>query len=231
MEKPSIILTREKEDIKKDKNLFLKRDINVIELPLIKTREIDFLLKRFDFDALIFSSKKAINYFFNKINICKNAKIEFYCVGEKTNKTLAYNTGFECSLVKDSAYELLKALDKRKRYLWPRSLLEKDEKAISLAKELKIEEINIYTTEFIYYENFDKKIEKGDFILFMSPSSFESALKNLKEKNILFNKKVIAIGETTKNSIEKEGFKVFYTPQKPSLEDIADFIKSWHNNC
>lgn len=226
MNQYKLLLTREKSDNIKTKKIFKEQGIKTLSLPMIEIKPIDFELKKFDFENVIFSSQKAVDIFFEKISICKNANVKLYAVGTKTANTIKKYTDKDIYIGSSDIKEILKIVSGKS--LWVRTELRLPEYVESmLSKDIFI--LKAYETLYKKYplEKLLKCLDMVDGIFFASPSSFYSLLENLQNcKNILNKKELFAIGNTTANAIKKEGFKVAYTPEKPSIETIALYIKS-----
>ncbi|RUM27850.1 MAG: uroporphyrinogen-III synthase [Aquifex sp.] len=227
-----IILTREEEDIGKDKKLFEKEGFTVIELPLIKATALDFKLPSRDYDYIVFQSKRAIKYFLEKEEIVDKAKI--VAVGKKTAEELR-NYGYKADLIPDEEnvqglIRLFKKLQKGK-VLIPRSKIGRNELIEFLRREnFTVFPVNVYTVEPVLYdERFLLEKLKGDFIVFHSPSAVKAFFANLQKHGIgkeKLNLKYIAIGKTTKESLYRFNVKDVLMPQKPSTEHIIKLLKS-----
>lgn len=227
-----IILTREEEDIEKDKKPFEKEGFTVIELPLIKATSLDFELPLSDYDYIVFQSKRAIRYFLEKEQIPDKAKI--IVVGRKTAEELK-KYGYKADLIPDEEnvqglVRLFKKLRKGK-VLIPRSKIGRDELIEFLRREnFTVFPVNVYTVEPVLYdERFLLEKLKGDFIVFYSPSAVKAFFANLQKYGIGKEKlrlKYIAIGKTTKESLYSFDVKDVLIPQKPNTEHIIKLLKS-----
>ncbi len=222
-----LLLTREKKDNQKTKDIFLKHGIKTLSLPMIEIKPLSFELMSFDFDSIIFSSQKAVDIFFDKISICKNANIKIYAVGQRTAKAIKRHIDTDIYIGTSDIKEILnKTSDKA---LWIRTELELPEDIKSITSSKNIFILKAYETVYKKYklEKLLKCLNLIDGIFFASPSAFYSIIENLQNcKNILHSKELFAIGNTTKSAIEKEGFSVSYTPASPSIESLAFYIKS-----
>ena len=221
----SLLLTREEKDNIESKKLFSSYNISVISLPMIETVPRAFELKNFDFENIIFSSKKAVEIFFEKVSICKNANLNIYAVGDKTKEAiLKYYKDCHITLyytIKD----ILPKIDKKT--LWIRTDFELPQDIQNMIKDKDIFILKAYETRIRTYDidTVLENLEKVDGILFASPSAFLGLLKNLQNYKYLLNKKdIFAIGNTTADAIKNEGIKLTYAPEKPSLETIARYI-------
>ncbi|ACG57327.1 Uroporphyrinogen III synthase HEM4 [Hydrogenobaculum sp. Y04AAS1] len=222
-----LLLTREEEKNLESKKIFSSYNINTISLPMIETIPKEFELKDFDFDCIIFSSRKAVEIFFKNLHICKNAKINVYIVGEKTKEYFLgfYNT--KNLIARDSIKEILPIVNCKT--LWIRTDFELPEDIKNMVKNKDIFILEAYKTKHKIYElrKVLETLKAVNGVFFASPSAFLGLLKNLQNyKYILNEKDIFAIGNTTADAIKNEGFQVTYVPQKPSVESIAKYISS-----
>jgi len=236
--KKRVLLTREYEDIDRDSKIFLEKNIGVIRLPLIKTVPVPFNLPAIKPDYVIFQSKNAFKYFKSKLESLPGAKI--IAVGDKTKIYIEKeNLKVWLKPEEQSAKGLCKAMENiSKGTVWiPRSKVGGRE-LINCLKSMGFEifPIDVYTTINIIYkpEIFTCRTSRADAILFASPSAvsgFFENLKNLYSSIDLKSKMLIAIGNTTKKSLEDRGYTADYIPEKPSVEAISEFLYSfWHNS-
>ncbi len=230
-----LILTREKEDIEKERRNFEKEGIEVIPLPLIRTIPLNWEIPNKKFDYLVFQSKKAVKFFLEKKKIPEETKI--IAVGEKTKKFLE-EKGYRVFLIpeKENAQGLIQVFEKLQKgsVLIPRSKVGREE-LINFLKEkgFEVYPIDVYTTESVIHEKekFLNALSEGNFIAFYSPSSVKSFFANLQKHGISkdkLNLKFIAIGETTKEELKKHGIEEVKVPKKPRTEEIIKLIKNWH---
>ena len=195
---------------------------------MIEIKPLNFELKTFDFDSIIFSSKKAVEIFFNKISFCKNANIKVYTIGEKTANSIKLYYDTQNIYIGSSDIKEILSLVVGKT-IWVRTELDLPEDIKNILKTKDIFLLKAYETKNITYdtETILKYINAVNGILFASPSAFLGLLNNLQNcKYILYSKELFAIGNTTANIIKKEGYSITYMPEKPSLELIASYIKA-----
>ncbi len=227
-----VILTRERNDIKKDKTLFESQGFEVIELPLIRTVPLPAELPSQEYDYIVFQSQKAAKYFLERWKPSPKAKI--IAVGEKTAKLLK-ELGYEVFKVpeKQSAeglIEIFKDLPEG-QVLIPKSKIGRKELIDFLQKEgFQVYELDLYTTEPVIYrkEEFISKLSEGKFILFYSPSAVKAFFANLQKNGIALediNLRYVAVGETTKRALRERGIEDMLTPEKPSTEAIVKLLK------
>ncbi|WP_299237578.1 uroporphyrinogen-III synthase [Sulfurihydrogenibium sp.] len=230
----NIIITREASGFEEVKDLFINAGFNPISFPLIRFEPVE--IKNFnleDYEYLIFTSKNAVRYFFSQI-----PKIDkkIIAVGEKTAKYLE-NLGYKDIIVPE-----VYSAEGLKVYFEKNIDTFKDKKmALIRASEgmdtllnsnFKIDLIPVYETKLNVPENVDNiksliEDEKIYAIAFSSPSTFKGFLNIFKEesKKLLDKMLTVAIGKTTKNFIESQGFKVDVVPDKFTFEEIVKKLK------
>ncbi len=236
--KRRVLLTREREDIERDKEYFLKRGIGIVRMPLIKTILLSYSLPPEEPDYIVFQSKNAFRYFNNHLEKFPKAKI--VAVGEKTGDFIK-KAGFSVWLVpkEQNAVGICEAMkNERRGVVWiPRSKTGRVEVIDFLSKEgFQVFPINVYKTINIYYkiEIFLCRLLNVGAVLFASPSAVFGFFENLRMvRNIknLDELLFIAIGKTTKKYLENYGVKIGYIPDKPNIEAISDYLAAfWHTS-
>lgn len=231
----NIIITRERSGFEEVKDVFLQAGFNPICFPLIRFEPVEIKNPNIieEYEYLIFTSKNAVKYFFHQIPKI-NKKI--IAVGEKTAEYLQ-KLGY-----KDIIIPKTYSAEGVKEYI-EENIKEFADKKIALIRALegmdtllnsnfKIDVIAVYKTQLNIPENvYEIKllIEDGKIyaIVFSSPSTFKGFLNIFKEKSasLLKKMKVVAIGKTTKNFIENQGFKVDIMPDKFTFEEIIKKLK------
>lgn len=224
----TILITREEKLDKSLEKIAKEKGLKILYCPLIKTQIVDFEIPDLEkYEFLIITSKNALKYFLKKVPLENVLNKKVIAVGDKTKKYLQ-NLGFKEIIVpqESSAKGIEKLLNeerfKNKKFLFIRA--EKGQKIKNENTYLLI----VYKTVFNRPDNLkecEKLIKEGkiDYILFSSPSTFYSFKESFKDYKEILNKlKIVAIGNTTKKAIEEEGFKVYFTPKKPSFENIIN---------
>jgi len=235
----SIILTRSREDIEKDRPVFERLEFKVISLPLIKTEPLEFQLPAEEPDYVVFQSVKAVIYFLDKVTLSPAVRI--VAVGEKTKKVLE-KRGYRVWMMPDdsTAEGIVKAFPSGKggTVLVPRSEQGRKEVIEGLRRlGYHVIPLNVYRTAFEKHrpEIVESKLAKGRFIFFASPSAVRSLFANLQENRARERLKsliVVAIGKTTKRELEEMGVSVSLVPSKPLIEEVAlEILKYWQRNC
>ncbi len=224
-------LTRSKEDLQKDRKIFEREGFEVIAIPLIKIKPLEFELQDDTFDYVIFQSEKAVRYFLNRKKLGGGERI--IAVGEVTRSSVE-KYGYRVHHVPEKYYasEILKIMEgKRGKVLIPRSREGKD----NLIKGLKnlgfdVYPVDVYTTQGVVYERKKllDKLSKADVLVFASPSSIKSLFANLQKEEsirVLKSKITVCIGKTTKEEFSSLSGLDCLMPEKPSMESIVNLLK------
>lgn len=240
----TIVLCRAKNQIGSSSSLFKKFGFNVIEFPTIEITEpkdwteFDNLFQSKKFDLIIFTSSNAANYFFNRFNKI-NYGFNFIdtlivAVGSKTAEVCKELFSKVDIVPKDySAKGILETLNQfdlvNKNILIPQSEIAKQD----LADELRKRQANVF--QVTVYRNVlpnrnelkdiieQIKITPIDAFVFTSPSTYRNflILMEIDNPKEFFGEKILAaIGDTTKNEIEKHNLKNIITPKKSTIENL-----------
>lgn len=241
----TIVLTRSKNQISNSSSLFKELGFNVIEFPVIEITEpddwteFDSLIQSKKFDLIIFASVNAVNFFFDHLKAI-NCKLSFdeiilVAVGSKTAE-VCKKLFLKVDIVPqdysvNGIIKILNQLDlSNKNVLIPQSKIAKKD----LADELKKKQANVFQIT-VYKNILPNRDELKDIIelikttnidafIFTSPSTFRNflILLDIQNPEEYFGKKVLAaIGDTTKNEIEKYGLKNIIKPDLSTLENLA----------
>lgn len=189
-----------------------------------RTRSLPYTELESDYDWIFFTSVNAVKYFdFTQLN--KQAKI--LAIGNQTNKVLRERgltvnfqprEGFSEGLV----HEWLTTVSEKQRIFWPHSLLARRVIHDRLTKQgHQVLEQTIYTNEFLPEDRFRLnellENERLDYVLFASPSAWESFYQSvLEQENVAqdfwLSMKIAAIGPVTAKVIERAGKEVWLQP-------------------
>lgn len=193
-------------------------------------------------DLVVFFSSQSIVSIATQVD--KNFFVDkkIIVVGEKTkdtfeeifNKTPEYvSSGITAS---DMFEEYLEVFLKAKKVALLQGNLN-TEKFIELCKKKAVNCVSssVYKTNFVISisEEFEKSVNQSNkyIFLFYSPSTFDSALKNLPHsKKILSESILIAIGPVTASAIEQAGYKVSNISKRPNVESVLEAIKKISSN-
>lgn len=206
---------------------------------------LEELSKPEDYDGIIFTSPRAvrgvlkavesfpgvINKWIAKRNfsigqttteLCENL-LNLRTEGKETGNATELSS-FICSRCQDET--------SLRNFLFPAGNLRQDTLENSLKEcSITLRPIEIYDT--IENPELEKSIEALkntilDFIVFFSPSGVQFSLPLLKKHKInLETVKFIAIGPTTKKTIEENGLKCSYLCSKPTPEDLIKILPSF----
>ncbi len=236
-----VLITREKEESISFAKKLNDLGIEAVIFPTIKTIPIDFPLETVSkYDIFIFPSKKAVKYFFSKVEPIFLKDKEIIAVGEKTKKALEEYSIKNIILPETYSSEgvLKLILENLEEYKDKKILIPRVKKGIDLLpKELKgkVREISVlpvYETVLNIPDNleevkelFEKK--EIDISVFTSPSTFKNFLKIFSEKGKEYLKDtcIAVIGTTTAKAVKEEGLDICLIPEKFTVDKIINKIK------
>jgi len=233
-----VLLTREPADIERDRIEFLKRNIGIVRLPLIKTVDVPFICPGVRPDYIVFQSKRAFEYFVKKSEIPRNTKI--IAVGEKT-KNFLEKRGYRVHRIPEEqrAEGICEVMKNEERgVVWiPRAEGGREEAVLCLRKMgFTVFAFFVYKTFNIYYKPslFKCRVGSADAVIFASPSAvvgFFENLKNCRYDIDLGNKLFVAIGKTTNDCLKAYGIENALIPYKPNIGAIAESLNNlWHDS-
>lgn len=245
-----ILITKKREEVSESffelENIFNE----IIYLPTIKIisiideNKISFIKSNFiNYDYLIFTSKNAVEIFFNNFNLGSELiyKKEIIAIGEASkNKLYEYNINNVIIPTKFSSQGLIEYFTNKnivgKNFLIPCSKLSSDELKNNLGKlGAYVDLIPIYDNviNFDFIDLIKKlKNELPDVFIFTSPSSFKNfiTLFDVKDYDLFFKDRIIsAIGKTTEFEINKHGLIVNVVPENYSLDYLAEALIKFFN--
>ncbi|HIQ31816.1 MAG TPA: uroporphyrinogen-III synthase [Aquifex aeolicus] len=234
----SVLLTRQEEDIERDRKLFERYGFCVVSMPMIRTVPLDFQPPR-EMDVVVFQSTKAVKYFLEKTSLPEGVKV--VAVGEKTQSALE-ERGIQVNLVPEesSAEGIVRAMPhgKGETVLIPRSREGRMEAVEGLRKKgYRVITLNVYSTEIVIYKpsEVEEALKKVGFVVFASPSAVKGFFANLQKgraMDMLKDIVVVAIGKTTKKSLTERGVRVGFVPSRPLMEEVVGKIHEiWQRSC
>ncbi len=217
-------------------------------VPLLNYENLDTVLKGIEsFDYLLFTSSNAVAFFFQrtsqlKINV-DFRRLKAACVGDKTAESCkSHNIPVSIIPESFSASSLAEEFKKRgitkKRILIPCSAIAREELKSELVEmgnevlSIPVYDVQIPSEKEQIELRYNVNSNKIDLIAFTSPSSFHNfrtILKITKPEEYFNNMAIAAIGNTTKDSIEKAGVKVNLVPEISSLKGLTDSIIEFYN--
>lgn len=240
----NILLCRTEEQAKEDVNYLESLGFTVNVFPTIKIVPIevsDNSIFEEIYDFLVLTSTNSITHFLDK-NYQKIRFNNLVCIGKKTAE-LCKKYGYENIIIpevnsSDGLINLFSDFElTNKKILIPGSKISNPKFVNFLkSKGASVLFIPVYDTCLPFEDEIKanlKNIEniKIDVVVFSSPSTFENFLKIIKITNPLKyfeNIKIAAIGDITKNRIEKEGINVDIIPAEFKMKSLADEIYKFY---
>lgn len=246
MKGKKVLITRASGDNKDFREALEKKGLDVYELPMIQFKPVkeltsfhNYLMKLESIDWVVFTSSKAVEFFFQMANDF-GVKFYFYpnlkiaTVGEKTKLTLeqlGYRTNFVP--IKYTAEVLAENMDENltgKHILIPRSNKASDEYIDVFKKRGAIPlPITIYENEAIHYSAIELKnvLHKHiDYLTFTSGSTYQSFHSNIMANSItLQDEKTICIGPSTAKIVEELEGKVDAIATIHTIEGMVEAIE------
>ena len=222
---------------------------NPIEIPTIKIQKVEDnkeleveIDKIKDYTYILFSSKNAVDIFFDKLNemgydsrVLCNSKI--CTVGVETAKAIKLR-GIIADIVPkkyvaEGLYEELKdIINENDKILIPRAKNARDFLINKLSEKCYIKEVITYESVI----DKDKKDlaleviedEEVDYITFASSSTVKNFITLIGEENIkkLKNKNIISIGPITSKTIEDFGVEVYREAEVATIDSMIDTISN-----
>ena len=192
-------------------------NFNVIEADFIKTKSNPFQLNEIN-ENLIFTSQNAVQSFLLDPKSAELKSKNVFCVGLKTKIMLSengYNVVAYTGYAEDLS-EIITLIYASESYTFFSGNLRRETlpKALKEAK-IKFNEIQVYETTLT-----PQKIKVPvEAIMFFSPSSVESYLKENKIKN----ETCFCIGTTTASALEGVTKKIVVANQ-PTIEDVIEEV-------
>jgi len=171
------------------------------------------------YDIVFFSSPRSVKFFLKEETIPANTQIA--CVGKATENTLltygykADFVGVEAGNIEKVALEF-KSWVKDRKVLFPISSISKRSISSIFAKN-QINEVIVYTTNIL-----SKEVPNSSILVFTSPSNVEGYLKS---NTINDGNKVIAWGNSTKETLLNFGVQVDHTLLTSTLEEIQSWVQ------
>lgn len=178
---------------------------------------IDFKWRFSDVDWLVFTSKRAVDFFLSKVERCLLCGMKIAAVGEKTANYLL-KFGISTDFVPDifDAVHLMENLKDKGNIVVVTA--EKHSGIYSLFDNANL--LCVYRSVIPKEAEFYKYNGKFDYGLFTSPSAFANTVKIYGALNIMQQiETFIAIGNTTKKYIQKCGFDAIM-PEKFTIDNM-----------
>ena len=186
----------------------------------MKFEDVEFIVEN-NVDWVVFTSKRAVEFFFRKITVRYLCNRRIAAVGDKTAKALM-DKGFKLDYVPGEFYgeALLEFLKDKGRLMIITA--EKYNKIYDELDNVLVVPVyrNVIPEEIVYF----KPEGEFDFGLFSSPSAFWHIKEAFGSYDFAEKiKRIIAIGKTTKSYIESCGFKA-EMPKKAGIDEMFKYI-------
>ena len=206
-------------------DFFPKGEATIINFPLIETKAINFQFPNpvEKYDWIIFTSKNAVEPFFNKAGKTSN---KIAAIGKSTSeelKSFGYNveyTGKGYSAVY-FLRELKTIINKNQRILLALGNLTPDTLQKNLSSENIVERVNVYKTQKTTNINSSviNRINEDRYgvILLTSPSATDHLFSLFPKKSL----RIISIGETTTKAIKTYNTEPVATAIIPGYRQLA----------
>ncbi len=197
-------------------------ELEIFPVESMEFRALDFIIEN-RADWVVFTSKRAVEFFFKKVPVRFLCDKKVAAVGDKTARELM-KRGFKLDFVPEEFYgaSLVEFLKDKGRLIVITAL-----KYNKIYDELdNVRVVSVYENVIPERIKFFKPEGGFDFGLFSSPSAFW----HMKEAfgGYAFATKIdriVAIGRTTKNYIESCGFSA-EMPDRATIEDMFKYVLS-----
>lgn len=228
-----------------EENDFIARSINCLSFQF---KNLELLKSKLDneagYEGLIMTSQRSVHALHKAILEHEDVMVKWkgksnYSVGESTaelaqSKLSISSKGKETGNAQSLAALIIADHKEQEPYakpfMFPSGNLKQDSLEKSLeASGIKVEPVEVYET--IANPDLRKSIEefgsKMDFVVFFSPSGVKFTLPILQLLEISTESlKFIAIGPSTKASMEENGLKCYKMCAKPSPESLLETLKN-----
>ncbi len=217
--KARVLFSANRDDLIKYTELY-DPELEIFPVESMEFRSLDFIIEN-RADWVVFTSKRAVEFFFKKVPVRFLCDKRVAAVGDKTAKELM-KRGFKLDFVPEEFYgaSLVEFLKDKGRLLVITAL--KYNKIYDELDNVKV--ISVYENVIPERIRFFEPEGNFDFGLFSSPSAFW----HIKEAFGGFGfaskiKRIVAIGKTTKSYIESCGFTA-EMPDRATIDDMFKYI-------
>jgi uroporphyrinogen III methyltransferase/synthase len=221
-----------------------EQGVDILFYPTIKITPLeddlsDFLAELHQYQSLIFTSKNGINCFFNflkkrKFDLRMLSGIQISVVGEKTALHLEKYGLFPNFVSPDNTSSGLLKIIQFQNPSQKVAVITSDIGGANFVSSLN--QSGLQTKKIIAYQNqpnlsveryiLDEIEKRIDIIIFTSPSTYRALKKIAGDRwKFIQHAAIIAIGPTTADAIEKDGFFVDMVPEEHSISGIAQIIE------
>lgn len=192
------------------------------------------------YDLLVFTSSYAVDVFMTSLleisDIRKLFNIEIVVVGKKTAGVLGKYGLKDLTIAKDYSQQGIIDILSKEKYCGKKVFLPQSTRADKkleniLNKHLEITQLDIYCCKTDFKSYWSKEaLEASRYICFTSASTVKGFVEILEKNDVellkaIKNKKIVAIGPVTKNTIEEYNMKVDIVPIKATIEEMVKCIE------
>ena len=219
LKKPRVLFSANKDDLIRYTEIY-DECLDIFPVESMEFRAVDFIIES-KADWVVFTSKRAVEFFFKKVSVRFMCDKKLAAVGDKTAYALM-GKGFKLDYVPEEFYgsSLVEFLKDKGKLL-----------VITAAKYNKIyDELDNVVVVPVYENVIPERIKyfepKGefDFGLFSSPSAFWHIKEAFGSYGFVRKiKRIIAIGKTTKSYIESCGFEA-EMPNRATIDDMFKYV-------
>ncbi len=217
--KPRVIFSANKRDLIRYTEIY-DDFLDIFPIESMEFKSVDFIIDS-RADWVVFTSKRAVEFFFKKISVRFLCDKKVAAIGDKTAYVLM-ERGFRLDYVPEEFYgsSLVEFLKDKGKLL-----------VISAAKYNKIyDELDNVVVVPVYENVIPERIKyfeprgQFDFGLFSSPSAFWHIKEAFGSYQFVKNiKNIVAIGRTTKSYIESCGFEAVM-PNKATIDNMFKYV-------
>ena len=235
-----VLVTRPKDINSNFCNMLRDKGAEVIDLPTIKTVpikniEIDEVFNNLNYNYIVFTSSKGVEYFFENMKIYKkdirylfNKKIAV--VGTTTKKAVEEKGLFVDIIPKtycgeELAKELLRHIKNNDKILIARAKYGNKEILNILNKsDAIIKDLALYETKYDKASFINFNFEYDDIVTFTSASTVMGFINATKHYNLDYSRiKAVCIGNQTEKEANKYKFKTFVS-KEPTLDSLLQKV-------
>jgi uroporphyrinogen III methyltransferase/synthase len=234
-----VLILRPKEQSDNIYRLLSEAGAEVIRFPVIDIVPLDFKTDLAKYEWLVFTSTNGVRCFFGRVEI-REIKANIAVIGEKTKKEVErFKAKADLMPKRFCQEELLKALIKKGIEGAKIAVISSDRTRKMLYDHLKREGADVQLLPVYSIRPTERdpgpiirrlKRCEIDLICFTSPSTFESLLYLIKDKELLQHPKIAVIGPVTARRVKEEGILPHITAKiytdEGLFEDILSFFSS-----
>lgn len=242
-----VLLKSESESVDNYTELLRASNFDPIFVPTLEFRFkfLDKLREKLqtpdDFSGIIFTSPRSVEaceeaLAEESLKLCEKwSKLHNYCVGEVTHNLIHVALGLNArgkqagtaNSLADFIFENLEDTPLDHPFLFPCGNLRQDTLQLKLMDNgYLLDAIEVYET--VAHTDLESNLkralvdEKAEYLAFFSPSGVNYTNAILRKLDVnLSNYKLIAIGPSTRKCLETNGFEVYKTAEKPSVEYLV----------